>query len=384
MTKFGPPRVLYQVFPIWGDARAVARQLSASHGTRNVVLTRSADDRTAIFVSPEVLVLLLEKARRKQQMVRKSAPQTAPTYTGAPLEGTPVHVSSDTRTHRMLKELAHVCKHAPPHEISTWVRATALRFGRSLSTRVGRVVDFGVLVLEVCGREVIDLTGALIDGRAMDHLSSRRKAISEEAASKTREIIGTAKPLVVAFQEDPAKVGPAILVGSLAAITVSGGFDGDGGAPDLDIALLGIEAHRSLFTHSIVAGAIIETGLLSLVDLIQRAHGYLPPQHDPLWDTIKGRSACLGDAAARGASVGLAYHLGIDGLVQPAPYHDIPFSAPLEVHQGILTVNAAAEAGSAVHGPSTLGSANGDSKKRDWNAIGVSVAAAITAVLFWG
>lgn len=42
----------------------------------------------------------------------------------------------------------------------------------------------------------------------------------------------------------------------------SGGVDGDGGIPDLDL-LAGIDAHRSILTHSILAGVVAE-GLLRL------------------------------------------------------------------------------------------------------------------------
>ena len=61
----------------------------------------------------------------------------------------------------------------------------------------------------------------------------------------------------------------------LPPLVVSGGPDGDGGAPDLDL-MFGIGAHRSVFSHSILMGASLETGLLALLRLTQLVHAKLP------------------------------------------------------------------------------------------------------------
>lgn len=115
----------------------------------------------------------------------------------------------------------------------------------------------------------------------------------------------------------------------------------------------GIGFHRSPLTHSILIGAALETGLMSLVRLVHLVHAQLPPHHDPLWDVLEHQSTALLNAANRGASLGLAYHLLVDGLAQPAPYHGLPISLPIEGHQAMFVANGMAEAIDARHKPSS-------------------------------
>lgn len=90
----------------------------------------------------------------------------------------------------------------------------------------------------------------------------------------------------------------------------------------------------------------------------------LPAQHDPLWDSIHSQAANITLAASRGASIGMAYHLLVDGLVQPAPYHDLPVSLPIEAHQTVFVVNATSEAVDVTHKPPT-GIPTGANKRLD-------------------
>jgi hypothetical protein len=78
--------------------------------------------------------------------------------------------------------------------------------------------------------------------------------------------------------------------------------------------------------------------------LVQLTHSKLPEKHDPIWDILHVHSRDIAKAAAQGISVGIAYHLLIDGLAQPAPYHDFPISMPIEAHQGVFVVNSTGEA----------------------------------------
>ena len=116
--------------------------------------------------------------------------------------------------------------------------------------------------------------------------------------------------------------------------------------------MFGIGAHRSILSHSILMGAALEAGLLSLLGLVQLVHGKLPALHDPLWDSIHRQATSITLAASRGASIGMAYHLLVDGLVQPAPYHDLPVSLPMAAHQTVFVVNAAGEAADVRRKPS--------------------------------
>jgi hypothetical protein len=148
------------------------------------------------------------------------------------------------------------------------------------------------------------------------------------------------------LSNDPAEVGPRILTMVLVSLVVSGGTDADGGAPDLDL-VFGIGAHRSFLTHSIIMGTVLETGIFSLIRLVQVVHAKLPQQHDPFWDQALRQAENILNAARTGASLGMAYHLLGDGLVQPAPYKDLIVALPIEGHQSLLVINSLAELANA-------------------------------------
>ena len=48
------------------------------------------------------------------------------------------------------------------------------------------------------------------------------------------------------LKDDPKRVAPELLTIVLVSLIVSGGPDGDGGIPDMDIALGGIGTHRAI------------------------------------------------------------------------------------------------------------------------------------------
>lgn len=121
-------------------------------------------------------------------------------------------------------------------------------------------------------------------------------------------------------------------------------MDGNGGASDLDIPLMGIGAHRSPFTHSIFIGTLLETALLLLMRIVLCTHKNLPRNYDPLWDKFARQSVDIFSATGKGASIGIAYHLMVDAVVQPGAYHGLPFDMPIEAHQTILAGNSISEA----------------------------------------
>ena len=113
----------------------------------------------------------------------------------------------------------------------------------------------------------------------------------------------------------------------------------------MDIPLLGIGAHRSPLTHSIIAGVAAEMVLLSTSDFAALMCQKVPHEkRSPLWDEIQ--KFCV--RAATGTSAGIAYHLVGDGVFQPAAYHGLPISMPMMAHEVILTGNGIVEATDAV------------------------------------
>jgi hypothetical protein len=88
--------------------------------------------------------------------------------------------------------------------------------------------------------------------------------------------------------------------------------------------------------------------LLSLVDFTRIVCEKLPEEErSPVWDTILDHADNICFKAGIGTSLGIAYHLGVDGLVQPAPYHDFPISMSMAKHQAVFVANAVAETSDA-------------------------------------
>jgi hypothetical protein len=250
--------------------------------------------------------------------------------------------SEDAR--RMAAELRHAYQKLSAADATGWLNRTLRRFAYVLARRVQNLAGSALIVTHATGSELVDLLKAVRQGSATVHLGNRLGHVSGKAVKFVRDVRDKATPLINDLRRDPANVAPDLLIGALAFYAGGGGLDGDGGGPDIDIPLLGIGAHRSVFTHSIVAGAVVETALYSLIDFIGVAYRYLPEGHDQRWALIHDRLGRAATASAKGASLGLAYHLGVDGVVQPGAYHGLPFEMPMAGHQAILTANAIAEA----------------------------------------
>jgi hypothetical protein len=65
---------------------------------------------------------------------------------------------------------------------------------------------------------------------------------------------------------------------------------------------------------------------------------------DPFWAELLGAKDRVAEKLSQGASAGISYHLIVDATVQASPYHDLPLSMPIEVHQLVMAANATAEA----------------------------------------
>lgn len=250
---------------------------------------------------------------------------------------------SQAEARKMATELRHAFGQLSADEVSAWVGRTVQTFGHVSARRVANLAGLAINLTEGFGDEILGLTKAILENRTTTHIGSRLRTISTRAKNFVSDARVKATPVIADLRRNPTEVAPDLLVMAFVAYASSGGFDGDGGIPDSDIALLGIEAHRSIFTHSIVAGAVIETSLYALIDFVGIAYQHLPPRQDRRWMIIHDRLQRAAVSGARGTSMGLAYHLGVDGIVQPGAYHDLPFTMPMEGHQAVLTANAAAE-----------------------------------------
>jgi hypothetical protein len=250
---------------------------------------------------------------------------------------------SASREARLLAELRHAYGRAPGDEVQRWALDVPVLLGRVTLRRGIRLVSTVGWLLEKAGDEVMGAVRETGKGQGLEHLKARGEAALGAAQDAYESGKRTVDALTTALTERPSETAPKLLIGVLAAVATSGGPDGNGGAPDLDLEI-GIDAHRSILTHSVLTGAVIETGLLSLAQLMGIVHQYLPPDHDALWDEIAKHKDDFLAAASQGASFGIAYHLLVDATVQPGAYHDLPVPLPIEGHQAILGANAAAEA----------------------------------------
>jgi len=165
---------------------------------------------------------------------------------------------------------------------------------------------------------------------------------------------GAVTRTISALKSNPREKAIELSTFLIAFYLGSGGLDGDGGVPDLDLDL-GIANHRSIFTHSIIAGIGVELASVAFIDLVAVLHGRLPEDHDPLWDELLVGGDRVARIISNGASLGIAYHLGIDATIDGGgAYKDLPFAVPQEWHQAIAAGNATAEAIDAAARPGSV------------------------------
>ena len=249
-----------------------------------------------------------------------------------------------TRLQVMAKELHHGITNTSGDEMLQLAALVAGDVGSALGRRVTNLVQLVGNLIAGTVSEGFDLAKAYADDRAVTHLAERLGAAKDSAAEALTNGATFFGSLIDDMVSNPAEAAPRLLMLVLASVASSGGLDGNGGAPDMDIPLMGIGAHRSPFTHSIIVGSLLEAALMLLTRTVVCVHKNLPLTRDPLWDGIAGQSVGILNAAGKGASIGIAYHLMVDAVVQPGAYHGLPFDMPIEAHQTILAANSVAEA----------------------------------------
>ena len=253
---------------------------------------------------------------------------------------------SGARAKRLQAELAFALGRMERHDLAGW----GGRSGRRLLVLTGRRVDglarLAALLARSGGGELIGLVTAGRRRRFIAHLGDRTAAAIDGTLAVGREggrlLVAIAKGLV----SDPKRTAPAVIGAVLGFSAGSGGLDGNGGIPDLDL-LAGIGANRSPLTHTLIAGILAEGLLLALADLAAEVHGRLPHDHDSLWDGLARIGRPLTHNLAIGTGAGLAYHLLVDAFVQPGALHGLPVDMPMEAHQGVMAASGLAEGAEA-------------------------------------
>ncbi|MCV2362825.1 DUF413 domain-containing protein [Paucibacter sp. DJ1R-11] len=251
------------------------------------------------------------------------------------------------RVERLSAELTFGIAQIGKAELAGWATMSAKHFGGCMIRRIGNIT---LLARDIAAGAVgfsTDAVRASQDNRLLDFLCKSAGTAATTAGDAAKAAIDAASKIRRQLTESPVDAVPQLLSTVAASLIVAGGPNADGGAADLDL-MFGIGAHRSILSHSIIMGSALEAGIMSVLSLVELVHDKLPSERDPLWDSLHAQASTLADAIKTGAAIGLAYHLFVDGTLQAAPYHDLPVSAPLPVHQGIFVVNAVAEAKSAM------------------------------------
>ena len=167
-------------------------------------------------------------------------------------------------------ELVFAVRATPSEQITDW----GIRIGRRfVSVGVKRVTNLVSLLSRLTmatADELVSAVGAIYEGRANEHFNDRAEAVSDTACRIGRGAEAAFRGMATFFEEKPDEAAVSLLSSILGFYLGIGygqeGF-GDGGIPDLDLTFGGIGWHRSIFTHSIIAGAFVETAVISLIDM---------------------------------------------------------------------------------------------------------------------
>lgn len=244
-------------------------------------------------------------------------------------------------------ELIFALRATPREQITDWGKRIAKRF---VTVSVKRVSNLGGLLSRLTigtADELVSAVGAISEGRTNEHFNDRAVAVSDTALRLGKGADAAFRGMATFFEEKPDEAAVSLLSSTLGFyLGIGHGQEGigDGGIPDLDLAFGGIGWHRSIFTHSIIAGAFVETAVISLIDLNKTVFQNLPKEHNRFWDELLKYSNAAGESFVTGASLGIAAHLGIDTTIDGfTPYKDLPISLPTGVHELLMGMNSVAE-----------------------------------------
>jgi hypothetical protein len=254
----------------------------------------------------------------------------------------------------LLYELQLAISRTSGEELAVWAKEAVARLFW-VGKRRGK--NLFHLVKNLIGGTIEEIGGAGLafgKGNLIEHLSKRSGAAADVAGDFLVQSYQALKQMSSALIADPKKNAPEVFALGLGFLVGSGGVDANGGLPDVDIPLGGIGAHRSILTHSVLMGMVIEASVLALADLAGIVCNKLPPgQRSEFWEILSTTKDQIAEKFACGASLGIGYHLGIDATLQEAPYKDLPISLSMEAHQVIMGTNAVAEINDAMR-PRTL------------------------------
>ncbi len=246
------------------------------------------------------------------------------------------------RAKNIYDELVFALSRTDGAVLRTWGMRAAGRLPYLGARRVNGLAKLATGLARLGGNELVGFYKAARTGGFGGHFGQRTAAAIDGTLAFGSEGARYLRAIGRDLLRDPRGMAPRVLGAVLGFYTGSGGIDGNGGLPDLDL-MAGIGHHRSPLTHSILAGIMAEGALMALVDLAAEIQDRLPYDHDILWDGMARVGRPFIHSASVSLSAGVAWHLLVDAGIQPAPYHDLPFSMPIEAHQAAFAVNGTAE-----------------------------------------
>gem|GEM_PF-997390 len=227
-------------------------------------------------------------------------------------------------------------------DIAEWGARSGGRLSSATTNRVAGLADSLKNLSVGALSEISDAIGSTVKGELSGYLDKSMSRLTLLTDDIICSVDGTISRIVLMSKQNPEDAALTLFASVVGFY--SGGGTGDGGIPDLDLTIGGIGWHRSIFTHSIIAGIVVEASVLSILDLVETVHHNLPEQHAEFWDELQKHSRTGSESFVTGASLGIASHLGIDTFIDGfTPYKDLPISLPMEVHQALMGLNAGAE-----------------------------------------
>jgi hypothetical protein len=167
----------------------------------------------------------------------------------------------------------------------------------------------------------------------------RIQNIMKDLPDKTRNIYNN---FIVLPRDKKIEVAAATIMTAAIFFACGGGFDMEGGLPDMDISVAGIGHHRSIFSHSIIIGLGVEFTGHFTINLLGNVRNSLPTPHHYSWDRVYNFIDSNKGLAFAAMWAGVGLHLIKDsGILMGGtkPYADIPIGMPMEGHQGLFAAN---------------------------------------------
>src|SRR5690348_3065889 len=212
--------------------------------------------------------------------------------------------AAQDRFARLNAELQEAVRQTDRMVLADWGKDVLQCTGQAGWRRVRRIGHLCVRIGKSSATEAKNGVQAARDGHFRDHATRRGQSAWDATKNFAQRSAAAAKTVADLLKN--RETMPAAVTTIVAALVASGGPDANGGIPDLDLQF-GIGAHRSIFTHSIVAGTLVEGCLYGTATLVGIVYGRLPPTHDPWWDVIERNRTLYLKAASTGMSAGIAY-----------------------------------------------------------------------------